>query len=66
MSKEELIKRISELETFIKQHRKNHKLDEEPFTFTKAMKDPVDLESILYFYKMKLSKIEREENEQRF
>lgn len=56
MNKEELKEKIKNLEERIKQHRIDHKLDEESTSdYVKMMRDPSDLESILYYWKNKLN-----------
>lgn len=55
MKKEELNQKIQELEEYIKNHRKDHKLDEEPITWSKMLKEPVELEAILNYWKNKLN-----------
>ncbi len=56
MNNEELKKKIKDLEEIIKQHRKDHKLDDlSTSDYIKMMRDPVELESILLFWKSKLN-----------
>lgn len=59
MKKIELEQKIKYLEEKIKQHRICNKLDEEPHTLTKMLKEDVYSEVTLDFYKTQLFNLEK-------